>query len=104
MTALGLLANLLLVFAVLEQICTVLRTRSASDISKRSLGYIISGLSIFGFIGVSSGSHWVISTNFIVCAFLYTVLFYLVAKYQREYKMPTQKKHLQVFKGGKNIK
>jgi uncharacterized protein with PQ loop repeat len=101
---LGIIAMAVSFWGVLEQIWKVERTKSAGDLSRLTVLLWVVSLGIFFYIAWKTTADSIFLWNYGINFVFYVYLFKLVHKYQTEYKMPFSKKHLTVFKGGKEPK
>lgn len=101
MIGLGYFAMIISLWGALEQILKIFRTKSAGDLSRLTVLLWVVALSIFFLISIKTGADSVFVWNYGLNVLAYSYLLYLVDKYQKIYHLPTNKKHLKVYKGGR---
>ncbi len=101
MAALGTLAMLISFWGALEQILKLRATKSAGDLSRLTILLWVVALAIFFVIAWKTNSDSIFLWNYGLNTVMYSYMLYLVDKYQGQYRLPLSRKHLKVFKGGK---
>ena len=100
-TFLGIVASLIFVWASQEQIWKIQATKNAEDFSRLTCFLWTIGLAMFFWMSLLTNAHIIFKCIYGLQTLQYAWLTALVIKMQKRYQMPLNRKHLQVYRGGR---